>query len=112
MRQAGILAAAGIYALENNVERLQEDHANALFLADSIRNLAGFSLKEEPQTNMVMLDLPKPRYSELEVWLAEHGVLVSGQRWVTHQDVSTDDVQRVLDLCFEFSNRSVKNKPA
>ncbi len=106
MRQAGILAAAGIYALENNVERLQEDHANALFLADSIRNLAGFSLKEEPQTNMVMLDLPKKRFSALKVWLAEHGVTVSGQRWVTHRDISTDDVQRVLDLCVEFSKSS------
>jgi len=106
MRQAGILAAAGIYALENNVERLQEDHANALFLADSIRNLAGFNIKEEPQTNMVILDLPKTRFSALKAWLAQHGVTVSGQRWVTHRDISTDDVQRVLDLCVEFSKSS------
>ena len=104
MRQAGILAAAGIYALENNVQRLQEDHANALLLADSLRNLPGFSLKEDPQTNMVMLDLPITRFSALKVWLAERGVTVSGQRWVLHQDISTDDVQRVLDLCVEFSN--------
>lgn len=103
MRQAGFLAAAGIYALENNVERLQEDHANALFLANSIRNLAGFSLKEEPQTNMVMLDLPQARFSALKEWLAQQGVTVAGQRWVLHRDISADDVQRVLDLCLEFS---------
>ena len=103
MRQAGSLAAAGIYALENNVARLGDDHANALLLADNIRTLPGFSLKEEPQTNMVMLDLPKTRFSALKGWLAQKGVTVSGQRWVLHRDISADDVQRVLDLCLEFS---------
>ena len=112
MRQAGFLAAAGIYALENNVERLQEDHTNALFLANSIRNLAGFSLKEEPQTNMVMLDLPKTHFSVLKDWLAKKGVAVSGQRWVLHRDVSADDVQRVLELCLEFSKRPGTHKHA
>ena len=112
MRQAGSLAAAGIYALENNVARLGDDHANALLLADNIRTLPGFSLKEEPQTNMVMLDLPKTHFSVLKDWLAKKGVAVSGQRWVLHRDVSADDVQRVLELCLEFSKRPGTHKHA
>lgn len=105
MRQIGYLAAAGIYALENNVARLEEDHGNASLLADSLQNLAGFDVKEEPQTNMVMLDLPANRFSKLKAWLADNKVTVSGQRWVCHKDVSTDDVHRVLELCREFSTQ-------
>jgi len=105
MRQIGYLAAAGIYALENNVARLEEDHGNASLLADSLQNLAGFDVKEEPQTNMVMLDLPANRFSKLKAWLADNQVTVSGQRWVCHKDVSTDDVHRVLELCREFSTQ-------
>ncbi len=104
MRQAGILAAAGIYALKNNIERLQVDHENAANLADGLRGLAGFRLLEEPETNMVLLDLSREYFSALSAWLADNNVTVSGQRWVLHKDVSRDDVERVLELCSEFSN--------
>ena len=106
MRQAGILAAAGIYALENNIERLQLDHENAVNLANNLCSLPGFKLLEEPQTNMVLLDLPQERFLALSAWLAENDVTVSGQRWVLHQDVSGDDVQRIIDLCTLFSSRT------
>ena len=84
MRQAGSLAAAGIYALENNVSRLEQDHENASLLADSLQNLAGFNIKEAPQTNMVILDLIPGHFSKLKVKLADNDVTVSGQRWVCH----------------------------
>lgn len=103
MRQAGMLAAAGLYALNNNVERLAEDHENTRLLADTLQNLPGFGLKEEPQTNMVMLDIAPEKFRDLKEWLARHDVTISGQRWVCHKDISTADVETVLGLCREFA---------
>src|SRR3546814_6250731 len=58
MRQAGIIAAAGIYALEHNVERLAEDHANARLFAESLRNLPGLKVDpQEVETNIVFFDI-------------------------------------------------------
>src|SRR3546814_13671035 len=58
MRQAGIIAAAGIYALEHNIERLAEDHANARLFAESLRNLPGIAADpEEVETHIVFFDL-------------------------------------------------------
>ena len=105
MRQAGMLAAAGLYALENNVDRLADDHANAQLLADSVRNLPGINLLEEPQTNMVMLDIEPEQFHQLKKWLFENNVTVSGQRWVCHKDISTGDIEKVVDLCRKFSTR-------
>lgn len=99
MRQAGILAAAGIIALEEGVERLAEDHANARRLADG---LAEMGLEVDPgqvQTNMVFLHLPAEERQELADYLNERGILVSGRnslRLVTHRDVSREDVDTVL----------------
>ena len=103
MRQAGMLAAAGLYALNNNVERLAEDHENTRLLADTLQNLPGFGLKEEPQTNMVMLDIAPEKFRDLKEWLARYDVTISGQRWVCHKDISTADVETVLGLCREFA---------
>jgi threonine aldolase len=99
MRQAGILAAAGLYALEHHVARLAEDHANAVFLADRLR-AAGLSV-DTPQTNMVYLSLPAAQVAPLAAHLAAHGVLASiGERTrlVTHLDLSRGAVVRVADL--------------
>ena len=70
MRQAGVIAAAGLYALENNVERLPEDHANAERLAKGLRELAR---RSAANTNMVLVEFPKkPRHwrstSRAETW--------------------------------------------
>ncbi len=103
MRQAGSLAAAGIYALNHNVERLADDHAHASLLANNLNQMPGFSLKEAPQTNMVLLDLEQHRFSRLKTWLADNGVVTSGQRWVCHRDISLEDINRVSELCRTFS---------
>jgi len=106
MRQAGILAAAGLYALEHHVARLAEDHANAVFLADRLR-AAGLSV-DTPQTNMVYLSLPPAQVAPLAAHLAAHGVLASiGERTrlVTHLDLSRSAVARVADLISEHVGR-------
>jgi threonine aldolase len=88
MRQAGVLAAAGLYALEHNVERLAEDHANAERLAKGIGAPA-------PQSNMVFLD-SRPGLVE---HLAKHGVIVlpgARLRLVTHLDVDAAGIDRAI----------------
>jgi threonine aldolase len=93
MRQAGVLAAAGLYALENNVERLAEDHANAERLAWGLKDL-GYEA-EGPHTNMVFVTVPEG----LTDHLIKNGILVlSGPRLrlVTHLDVDGAAIDRAL----------------
>jgi len=100
MRQAGILAAAGLYALEHNVDRLKEDHANAATLAEGLRQVEAFA-PNNPQTNIVLVDL---RSGTVDGWLAalkEAGVLATPfgarrLRMVTHLDVSAADIEEAL----------------
>ena len=103
MRQAGVLAAACIYALENNVERLLDDHRNASTLAEGLKRIDGFKLREEPQTNMVLLDMEPARFERLSAWLEENGVDAPSQRWVVHMDVSSDDIARIIEICKSWS---------
>jgi threonine aldolase len=102
MRQAGVIAAACIYALQNNVERLADDHGNAMLLAEGLKDINGFKFLEEPQTNIVRLDMEPEFFSKLSARLAENGVVANSQRWVCHLDVSTDDIDRVVELCRTF----------
>lgn len=87
MRQAGVLAAAGIYALEHNVRPLAEDHANADYLARGLRELG---LKSEPpQTNILYVDIPESQTEQLSQHLEERGILATVRtrtRLVTHLD--------------------------
>ncbi len=106
MRQAGVLAAAGIYALENNVERLAEDHDNAARLA---RGLAGCGLKADLNTNMVLVALAPDKVAALAQHLKEQGVLVlarSPMRLVTHLDVDRTGIDRALAAFASFFERS------
>ncbi len=103
MRQAGILAASGIYALENHVERLAEDHAHAVVLAEALENLPAIRLASLPETNMVMLDVDTGTLSRLKKHLAERDIRISGGRWVMHRDISSNDVETIIDACREFS---------
>ena len=93
MRQSGVLAAAGLYALENHVARLAEDHANAQALA---RGLAELGLAvEAPQTNIVYVTIPRSRLEGLRAQLVARGILASlaeRTRLVTHLDLSRADV--------------------
>jgi threonine aldolase len=101
MRQAGILAAAGLYAVEHHVERLAEDHANARRLAEGLAGLPG--LKLDPalvQTNMVFASMVEPgKVGALMEHLKAAGIAIlpnPNLRLVTHLDVSRDDVERVI----------------
>lgn len=100
MRQAGIIAAAGIVALETMIERLGEDHENARVLAVRIANIKGFSLNpERVQTNIVMVGVSDPE--ETSRRLRDIGVLVSMSgpgrlRFVTHYGIDKDDVEDAL----------------
>lgn len=106
MRQAGILAAAGIYALNHHVARLAQDHHHAAVLADALRQSPGFRLKSEPETNMVHLDLPAARFKALQAYLLERDVRVSSLRWVTHRDTSLSDIEYVIECCQAFHSDS------
>ncbi len=100
MRQSGVLAAAGLYALDHHVERLAEDHANAALLAARIREIPGITLMTEPETNIVYFDVSGTSRSTravTEALLAENvrmGTSYGGMiRAVTHLDVSREDVE-------------------
>lgn len=106
MRQAGILAAAGIYALEHNIDRLADDHRHASELAKALGQLSAFKLQSMPVTNMVHLDLEAKRYQSLQAYLADNGVNTSSQRWVMHRDVSSANVDQLIELCRNFDRRA------
>jgi threonine aldolase len=96
MRQAGVLAAAGHYALENNVARLEHDHANAAALAQRLSSLPGVNVEYGPtQTNMVFLRVEPGLLDPLRQFLKQRGILIGGTnpiRLVTHLDISAEDV--------------------
>jgi len=107
MRQVGILAAAGLYALEHNVDRLAEDHANAERLA---AGLARLGLDVEPvQTNMVFVQVPKESVAALGKHLEKSGVVTLGgakMRLVTHLDVDAAGIDRAVGIFEAFFRRA------
>ena len=107
MRQVGILAAAGLYALEHNVERLAEDHANAERLA---KGLAHLGLKVDPvQTNMVFAAVPTESVAALKRHLEENGIKVlagARLRLVTHLDVDRASIDRAISVFGAFFQKA------
>jgi threonine aldolase len=103
LRQAGILASAGLYALENNVARLADDHANAERLA---KGLAGAGFEVEPvQTNMVFAKVAKAHCAALQGHLEAAGVIAvvtPRTRLVTHLDVDATGVERAVGAFARF----------
>ena len=100
MRQVGILAAAGLYALEHHVERLADDHANAAHLAAELSDVEGLHV-HPVQTNMVWVDLSPKVAPGFVAKLAAQGVLVSGDvrvRLVMHLDVTREDLHHVAKV--------------
>jgi threonine aldolase len=98
MRQIGSLAAACIYALENHVERLNEDHENAAALAAGLREVTQLTVLAQA-TNVVFLNIPEAHAKPLEAFLAKRGMLMQGAyaaRLVTHLDVSRNDIDRFV----------------
>jgi threonine aldolase len=106
MRQAGILAAAGLYALEHHVERLADDHQRAALLATELAsNVPGLTDPGAVETNIVVLDLRETPYTgaQLAVLCRDEGLLVSvvGPRRVrllTHLDVDDEDIAFAIDV--------------
>ena len=101
MRQAGVIAAAGVYALQHHVARLAEDHALAAAIADRVRETPGLAVAEEPDTNILLIDVAPGRTT---ADVAERA-LAAGVRFsqfgpqllraVTHLDVEPSDLDKV-----------------
>jgi len=96
MRQAGILAAAAKIALNDNIEKLEQDHKNACYLAEQLQQFSGFSVQGEAQTNMVFVQVDKTiEISQLAEQLKSHNILITPNhnlRLVMHLDISKADI--------------------
>jgi threonine aldolase len=101
MRQAGILAAAGIYALTHHVERLAEDHENAKLLAKGLAEIDELGVDpSRVQTNMIFFSMEPSRFKSLQTYLKERRILISGRekvRLVTHLDVTRGDIRITIE---------------
>ncbi len=104
MRQAGIVAAAGIVALETMVTRLAEDHSNARKLALGLREIPGIEIDPDAlPTNLVFLEITRGDSSELARRIGERGIKVGDRgastwRLVTHYGITSDDIDHTLDV--------------
>ena len=100
MRQAGIIAAAGVYALEKMVDRLAEDHDNARLLAEGLSGIPGIRLAPPPQSDLVFFTAEGWDLGELVRRLGERGVLCLDEggriRMVTHYGIERADVEEAL----------------
>ncbi len=112
MRQAGVLAAGALYALEHHVARLRDDHDNAKRLESYIRRVPAFSLDFPVETNIVVFRVDAKAWTveDLLARLREHDVLAvafgAGRvRMVTHLDVSAADVERAGEALLEIAGR-------
>ncbi len=106
-RQAGMLAAAAMHALDHHVERLADDHRRAARLADGLGGIDGLQLKG-CHTNMVFVDVPATRLKDLAAHMASHGIRLSigylpSIRLVTHLDVDDTAVERTIDAFRAFA---------
>ena len=101
MRQSGLLAAAGIYALENHVDRLAEDHAKATLLADCLGGIAGVEV-DPVQTNMVLASIPEESRAGVVEYMLDKDILLMGAsggkiRMVTHLDIEEGAIETVVN---------------
>lgn len=106
MRQAGILAAAGLYALKNNVQRLAVDHDNARLLAQGLAEINEITVEiDNLQTNILFISIAQNSHDALHVYLKDLGIIIPAGnrvRLVTHLDVDADDIARVVMACKKF----------
>ncbi len=106
MRQAGILAAAGVVALTSMIERLSEDHENAKLLAEGLKDIEGINVDlNTVQSNILMMDITTSEYNSYSLVskLKEEGILVSDInssriRFVTHKYISKDDINYTVSV--------------
>ena len=113
MRQVGVLAAAGMLALEDSPKLLAEDHANAKRLAEGLAELRGVKLDpERVQTNIAIFDIAATGMTtaQMAAELKARGVLANGinareMRMVTHYDVSREDIEQTIKITKEILGR-------
>jgi threonine aldolase len=104
MRQAGIIAAGGLYALEHNVQRLSEDHDNAAYFASELAKVKGLKVST-PQTNIFYVDIPAESCKSLNDVLQLTRIQVSMSprlRLVTHMDARRKDIDRAISVFGDF----------
>lgn len=102
MRQAGVLAAAGLYALENNIERLGEDHEHAAMIADALR-ATDWAVLAPVETNIVYFSTPGHQSGEVRDALAEQGIRCNATgpetiRLVASLEISKEDTREVCEI--------------
>ena len=102
MRQAGVIAAAGLHALQHHMADLEQDHRHAEQLAECLSDNFGDSAVRYA-TNMVHLNLPSDTYAALAEHLAEVGIRVGRPRWVLHRDVAREDMELLCRAIQGFS---------
>ncbi|MEM7016679.1 MAG: low-specificity L-threonine aldolase [Pseudomonadota bacterium] len=104
MRQAGVLAACGLYALENNIERLAEDHRRATLLAEGLKEIEGLKVRHE--TNMAFIEPDPADHQALYQHTLDRGVMIGKQslpiRLVTHLDLTDADIERAVSVIQGF----------
>jgi len=111
MRQVGLLAAAGIYAIEHNIGRLADDHANARILAEGLNQTKGFEIDlTRVQTNIIIADISRTGKSpdELAKMLADNGILTvpfgpTKIRFVTHLNVSREECEDAVRIISDLA---------
>lgn len=119
MRQAGIIAAAGVYALQHHIDRLADDHANAQRLVDGLTQINGVTAEDEfVETNIVFfrLDASRGTAVQLSGALRERGILIlpmGGQRLraVTHLDVTENDVTEAVTAIRDTLTAGISDRP-
>ena len=106
MRQAGIVAAAGLYALENNITRLARDHEKAQMLAEGLGDIEELRVQQDgAQTNMVFVALKEEKAEQLALSLREKAILITPgkrTRLVAHLDITSEDILFVLKEIHHF----------
>ena len=111
MRQSGIIASGGDYAISNNVDRLADDHMRARLLANGLNNIEGFLVDMKTvQTNMVFASVEPENQQPLINRFAKNGILVDGGdpafRFVTHLDIDDEAIERLIEcVASYFSNK-------
>ena len=115
MRQAGILAAAGLFALEHNVSRLAEDHQNASYLAQKLSELKQLEEKVKVHTNMIFISAGIEGHEALPQFFLSRGIIIWGGdvlRLVTHLNVTREDMDAVILAFKDFyaSNKLSKHQ--
>lgn len=110
MRQAGIIAAGGIYALQNNLKRITEDHRRAKIIAETLDEIPNIRI-DEVQTNIVVFNIAETGVDPLAIvdGLKELGLLIVWMggtvlRTVCHLDVNDDDIKKACDIIRKYFN--------